>query len=149
MFQFVSRGQWKGFVNTVIGTDKIIVQGLLSPTYSTRCFIVSRCQGAFNSCMKMRDSNPRVLSIQSHVVSGYVGNKSATFPLQVGVDFFSSFSPNFRFKDCICYIFAFLFFFSLKVLGFEVDGINSVQFSNHTGYGYWKGQVLAEQELGK
>lgn len=26
---------------------------------------------------------PRVLSIQSHVVSGYVGNKSATFPLQV------------------------------------------------------------------
>jgi len=25
----------------------------------------------------------RVLSIQSHVVSGYVGNKSATFPLQV------------------------------------------------------------------
>lgn len=26
---------------------------------------------------------PKVLSIQSHVVSGYVGNKSATFPLQV------------------------------------------------------------------
>ena len=25
----------------------------------------------------------RVLSIQSHVVSGYVGNKSATFPLQL------------------------------------------------------------------
>ena len=25
----------------------------------------------------------RVLSIQSHVVHGYVGNKSATFPLQV------------------------------------------------------------------
>lgn len=25
----------------------------------------------------------RVLSIQSHVVRGYVGNKSATFPLQV------------------------------------------------------------------
>ena len=39
----------------------------------------------------------RVLSIQSHVVSGYVGNKSATFPLQL--------------------------------LGFEVDGINSVQVS--------------------
>ncbi|KAJ9595624.1 hypothetical protein L9F63_013176 [Diploptera punctata] len=58
---------------------------------------------------------PRVLSIQSHVVSGYVGNKSATFPLQV--------------------------------LGFEVDTINSVQFSNHTGYGYWKGQVLHENEL--
>uniref|UniRef100_A0A3Q2PD83 Pyridoxal kinase n=1 Tax=Fundulus heteroclitus TaxID=8078 RepID=A0A3Q2PD83_FUNHE len=44
----------------------------------------------------------RILSIQSHVVRGYVGNKSATFPLQV--------------------------------LGFEVDSINSVQFSNHTGW---------------
>ncbi|XP_072301252.1 pyridoxal kinase-like [Eucyclogobius newberryi] len=57
----------------------------------------------------------RVLSIQSHVVRGYVGNKSATFPLQV--------------------------------LGFEVDSINSVQFSNHTGYGHWKGQVLTAEEL--
>ncbi len=29
----------------------------------------------------------RVLSIQSHVVSGYVGNKAATLPLQVlGID---------------------------------------------------------------
>jgi len=37
----------------------------------------------------------------------------------------------------------------LQVLGFEVDAINSVQFSNHTGYGYWKGQVLDERELGK
>lgn len=27
--------------------------------------------------------NRRVLAIQSHVVHGYVGNKSATFPLQV------------------------------------------------------------------
>lgn len=35
-----------------------------------------------------------------------------------------------------------------KVLGFEVDAINSVQFSNHTGYGFWKGQVLNESELG-
>ncbi|KAK2906239.1 pyridoxal kinase-like [Channa argus] len=57
----------------------------------------------------------RVLSIQSHVVRGYVGNKSATFPLQV--------------------------------LGFEVDSINSVQFSNHTGYAHWKGQVLKAEEL--
>ncbi|XP_051999202.1 pyridoxal (pyridoxine, vitamin B6) kinase a isoform X2 [Xyrauchen texanus] len=57
----------------------------------------------------------RVLSIQSHVVRGYVGNKSASFPLQV--------------------------------LGFEVDSINSVQFSNHTGYEHWKGQVLTAEEL--
>nr|KAF6379770.1 pyridoxal kinase [Myotis myotis] len=42
----------------------------------------------------------RVLSIQSHVVRGYVGNRAATFPLQV--------------------------------LGFEIDAVNSVQFSNHT-----------------
>ncbi|XP_035907865.1 pyridoxal kinase [Anopheles stephensi] len=58
----------------------------------------------------------RVLSIQSHVVHGHVGNKSAVFPLQV--------------------------------LGFEVDQINSVQFSNHTGYkNGFKGQVLNEKEL--
>ena len=31
----------------------------------------------------MSDLVPRVLSVQSHVVSGYVGNKSATFPLQL------------------------------------------------------------------
>lgn len=63
----------------------------------------------------MRDMECRVLSIQSHVVRGYVGNKSASFPLQV--------------------------------LGFEVDSINSVQFSNHTGYSHWKGQVLTADEL--
>ena len=43
----------------------------------------------------------RVLSIQSHVVHGYVGNRAATFPLQL--------------------------------LGTEVDVINTVQLSNHTG----------------
>lgn len=40
-------------------------------------------------CFRMAHSdtngyaNKRVLAIQSHVVHGYVGNKSATFPLQV------------------------------------------------------------------
>lgn len=57
----------------------------------------------------------RVLSIQSHVVFGYVGNKSASFPLQV--------------------------------LGFDVSTINSVQFSNHTGYGKFKGQVLNAKDV--
>ncbi|XP_055352635.1 pyridoxal kinase-like isoform X2 [Paramacrobiotus metropolitanus] len=57
----------------------------------------------------------RVLSIQSHVVSGYVGNRSAVFPLQV--------------------------------LGFDVDFINTVQFSNHTGYPVVKGSVLDELSL--
>ncbi len=59
----------------------------------------------------------RVLSIQSHVVHGYVGNKAAVFPLQL--------------------------------LGFDVDVINSVQFSNHTGYDKkWEGDVLNGDQLG-
>ncbi|XP_055610879.1 pyridoxal kinase-like [Uranotaenia lowii] len=38
--------------------------------------------------------------------------------------------------------------FPLQVLGFEVDNINSVQFSNHTGYeNGFKGQMLNEKEL--
>lgn len=57
----------------------------------------------------------KVLSIQSHVVHGYVGNRAAVFPLQL--------------------------------LGFDVDFINSVQFSNHTGYKNLKGQRLSSSEL--
>ncbi|CAH0398327.1 unnamed protein product [Chilo suppressalis] len=63
----------------------------------------------------MFENTPRVLSIQSHVVHGYVGNKSAVFPLQV--------------------------------LGFEVDSINTVQFSTHTAYKHIKGNVLKNEEL--
>lgn len=58
----------------------------------------------------------RLLSVQSHVVSGYVGNRSATFPLQL--------------------------------LGWDVDVINTVQFSNHTGYGRWKGLRFDEEHVG-
>ncbi|XP_064595057.1 LOW QUALITY PROTEIN: pyridoxal kinase-like [Liolophura sinensis] len=61
------------------------------------------------------DNTCRVLSIQSSVVYGYVGNKSASFPLQL--------------------------------LGFDVSPINSVQFSNHTGYKTFKGQVLHSGEV--
>jgi pyridoxine kinase len=50
-----------------------------------------------------------ILSIQSWVAYGHVGNASAVFPLQR--------------------------------LGAEVWSINTVQFSNHTGYGHWAGQV--------
>ncbi|KAK1861166.1 hypothetical protein I4F81_003750 [Pyropia yezoensis] len=58
----------------------------------------------------------RVLSIQSHVVSGTVGQRATVLPLQV--------------------------------LGFEVDAINSVQFSNHTGYpAGFRGQVLSGPAL--
>ena len=51
-----------------------------------------------------------ILSIQSWVSYGHVGNASAVFPLQR--------------------------------LGAEVWTINTVQFSNHTGYGHWTGQVF-------
>ena len=50
-----------------------------------------------------------ILSIQSWVAYGHVGNASAAFPLQR--------------------------------LGAEVWAINTVQFSNHTGYGSWTGEV--------
>ena len=51
-----------------------------------------------------------LLSIQSHVVYGHVGNAAAVFPLQR--------------------------------MGIEVWPVHTVQFSNHTGYGDWKGQVF-------
>jgi pyridoxine kinase len=51
-----------------------------------------------------------VLSIQSHVAYGHVGNSSAVFPLQR--------------------------------LGIDVWPVHTVQFSNHTGYGEWRGRVF-------
>lgn len=89
--------------------------------------------------------SPRVLSIQSHVVHGYVGNKSSTFPLQVHIHFFTIYTLFFveiyEFKKIK------LLLSLLQVLGFEVDAINSVQFSNHTYYEHVKGQIMNEIEL--
>lgn len=51
-----------------------------------------------------------LVSIQSHVVYGHVGNSAAVFPLQR--------------------------------MGVEVWPLHTVQFSNHTGYGTWKGEVF-------
>jgi pyridoxine kinase len=51
-----------------------------------------------------------ILSIQSHVAYGHVGNDAAVFTLQR--------------------------------MGVEVWPIHTVQFSNHTGYGDWKGHVF-------
>jgi pyridoxine kinase len=51
-----------------------------------------------------------ILSIQSHVTYGHVGNSAAVFPLQR--------------------------------MGIEVWPIHTVQFSNHTGYGQWRGRVF-------
>ncbi|MDR3534966.1 MAG: pyridoxal kinase PdxY [Acetobacteraceae bacterium] len=56
-----------------------------------------------------------ILSIQSWVSYGHVGNASAVFPLQR--------------------------------LGAEVWSINTVQFSNHTGYGHWTGQVFTGEAV--
>lgn len=56
-----------------------------------------------------------VLSVQSHVVHGYVGGRAATFPLQY--------------------------------LGWDVDNINTVNFSNHTGYGFVRGSAIEASNM--
>jgi pyridoxine kinase len=56
-----------------------------------------------------------VLSIQSHVAYGHVGNSSAVFALQR--------------------------------LGTEVWPVHTVQFSNHTGYGSWKGRIFDGESI--
>nr|AGU68168.1 pyridoxal kinase [Crithidia acanthocephali] len=60
-------------------------------------------------------SGKSVLSIQSHVTHGYVGNKAATFPLQLH--------------------------------GFDVDGVNTVSLSNHSGYPVIKGHRMDLEEF--
>ncbi len=56
-----------------------------------------------------------ILSIQSHVAYGYVGNKAAVYPLQA--------------------------------MGYEVWPVNTVQFSNHTGYGQWQGEIFSKEHI--
>lgn len=57
----------------------------------------------------------RILSIQSSVSFGHVGNSAAVFPLQR--------------------------------MGHEVMPVYTVVFSNHTGYGDWKGPMLSGQNV--
>ena len=57
----------------------------------------------------------QILSIQSAVAYGHVGNSAATFPLQR--------------------------------LGHQVWPVNTVNFSNHTGYGEWRGPLLAASDV--
>ncbi len=59
----------------------------------------------------------QILSIQSAVAYGHVGNSAAVFPLQR--------------------------------LGHEVLAVNTVLFSNHTGYGAWRGPVLSGDDVGQ
>src|SRR4051794_18427196 len=56
-----------------------------------------------------------ILSIQSSVAFGHVGNSAAIFPLQR--------------------------------LGIEAWAVNTVHFSNHTGYGEWRGPLLSADDL--
>ena len=56
-----------------------------------------------------------VISIQSQVVHGHVGNSAALFPLQR--------------------------------LGFDVWPVVTVHFSNHTGYGDWRGPLLSADDI--
>lgn len=56
-----------------------------------------------------------ILTIQSHVAFGHVGNRAAVFPLES--------------------------------LGFDAIAVNTVQFSNHTGYGAWTGMVLPPDHI--
>ncbi|MFC6618537.1 pyridoxal kinase PdxY [Deinococcus radiophilus] len=66
--------------------------------------------------LQQREQLPHnILSIQSWVAYGHVGNAAAMFPLQR--------------------------------LGFEVWAIQTVQFSNHTGYGAWTGQVFPPEDI--
>jgi pyridoxine kinase len=57
----------------------------------------------------------KILSIQSSVAYGHVGNSAAVFPLQR--------------------------------LGHEVWPVLTVHFSNHTGYGEWRGPLLAADDV--
>jgi pyridoxine kinase len=57
----------------------------------------------------------KLLSIQSHVACGHVGNSGAVFPLQR--------------------------------IGIEVWPVHTVQFSNHTGYGEWRGRVFSGEDI--
>ncbi len=57
----------------------------------------------------------KILSIQSSVAYGHVGNSAAVFPLQR--------------------------------LGHEVWPVLTVHFSNHTGYGAWRGPLLAPEDV--
>jgi pyridoxine kinase len=58
-----------------------------------------------------------ILSIQSSVAYGHVGNSAATFPLMR--------------------------------IGVEVWPVITVHFSNHTGYGVWRGPMLSPADVGE
>ena len=63
---------------------RYVHQDLTTHTIRTSWLLVC-CQAVIRTrAMSNSIGEKRVLSIQSHVVHGYVGNRAATFPLQVG-----------------------------------------------------------------
>ena len=70
-------------------------------------------------CPSMDGPGGRVLSIQSHVVHGYVGNTAATFPLQVSLGSIVG-KPTAHVYLSKC----------TQLLGYEVEALNSINFCN-------------------
>jgi pyridoxine kinase len=72
--------------------------------------VAPRNDGEWFDCASA-DRSVNILSVQSHVAYGHVGNSAAVFALQRA--------------------------------GCEVWPVHTVQFSNHTGYGGWNGEVFS------
>src|SRR5258707_8095345 len=82
-----------------------------SAPYSSFSTSSASLTASIRNCVDM----PTVLSVQSWVACGNVGNTAALFPLQR--------------------------------LGCETWSLNTVAFSNHTGYGKWRGAADPAQEI--
>ena len=91
----------------------------------------------------------KVLSVQSHVVHGYVGNRCAVFPLQLlGFDVGLHAHENQILLQMLLPLMTSQGDPPVsRLLVVQVDFFNSVQFSNHTGYPSWKGQIMGGEEL--
>jgi pyridoxine kinase len=73
------------------------------------------CSSLRRTGFQRHDQVVKILSIQSSVAYGHVGNSAAVFPLQR--------------------------------LGHEVWPVLTVHFSNHTGYGEWRGPMLSPSDV--
>jgi pyridoxine kinase len=87
------------------GTRAFAQVGLVAATCASLRALAYPCTRSMN-----------LLSIQSHVAYGHVGNAAAIFALQR--------------------------------IGVEVWPVHTVQFSNHTGYGRWRGRVFDGEAIG-
>src|SRR5262245_35120106 len=73
------------------------------------------CVSFTGSCVSVAGLRMNILSIQSHVAYGHVGNSAAVFPLQR--------------------------------IGVEVWPVHTLQFSNHPGYGEWRGEIFSGEAI--